>query len=392
MGRQAKRTVRVDASLLCPREVYRRGVDYYQEAFLRFYPQIAKDEEVVLFDPIQGEFFDLEERSQIQANSASWARLESPSDLFRFRWAVGRGYRRFPAQPGEVLFFPFSGTGPFFWPKASVVVVHDLIPSCYPPRAEARTLGPLRDLFEAQRMKSATRIITVSRHTQKDADKVWGPQGARCEAIPHLILPPPDPPANPSDRVRRLLERRTPYLLFLGAREARKGIDRLLELWEERRPEGVLLVLASPPTGKDPATEARLKRLVDRKDVVHLPDVDQFEKASLLQGARALVFPSRYEGYGLPAAEALFLGTPVVSFSNTSIPEVVIDGARMLRDGDFGGLLKAALEIATLDEKYQSWSRRARQRSEEMDVLAAARSYQKVFQSARDEVWGEASG
>src|SRR5438046_2762171 len=117
------------------------------------------------------------------------------------------------------------------------------------------------------------------------------------------------------------------YLLFVGALDARKDPHALLRAWTTARlehPDLRLLIAGVPGRQAPPSMSGavQLGRVVDE------------ELADLYSAAACLVFPSRYEGFGLPCLEAMASGCPVVAFRNSSIPEVVDEAGLMVEDGD----------------------------------------------------------
>jgi glycosyltransferase involved in cell wall biosynthesis len=145
-----------------------------------------------------------------------------------------------------------------------------------------------------------------------------------------------------------------PYFLYLGGYDRRKGILELLEVYLELRRQGKLrsrLLLA----GKSHYFSEELrKRIAAGKESGHVRElgyVPDRDLVMLLQDALALVYPSRYEGFGLPPLEAMHVGCPVITTSRTSIPEVCGDAALYIDPGaraEFGEALMAVENDAAL--------------------------------------------
>lgn len=357
-----------------------RGLGRYTLALIRALSRQPDPPDLVYFDGVRGE----EHAPPLGEEPDPAPFLDPRYDVTRYAgWArfttrLSRTWARRPRRQGEVYLFPCADLMPWFLPERSAVIVLDLIPSCYPPWAARRKLGWLRDRIFSLRMRSAARLLSISEHTRRDALRTWGLPPERIVTVPHLMLLPPPPSPEPPARVRELLETPPGYLLFLGAREERKGIGPLLELWEERRPEA-RLVLVGPPSGPLPEVEERLQRLIARGDVRLLVDVEEEEKWELLRGARALLFPSRYEGYGLPLAEALLAGTPGVTFDNSSLPEACGTGGEIFPDGDFPCLLDHALQLVRDPARRAEEAERARSQQARFDQEAVGRRFLEVL-------------
>jgi glycosyltransferase involved in cell wall biosynthesis len=141
-----------------------------------------------------------------------------------------------------------------------------------------------------------------------------------------------------------------PYFLFVGTIEPRKNLGALLEAWtivKGRRGAAWkhrLLVAGGSGWGCPPAAQqVREKGL--GKDVLVLDYVNDDDLASLYAGAEALVYPSLYEGFGIPLVEAMARGTPVIASNAPAIPEVVGDAAFLCDPHDPEGIAGALMRI-----------------------------------------------
>jgi glycosyltransferase involved in cell wall biosynthesis len=250
-----------------------------------------------------------------------------------------------------------------------VVSVHDLafrlFPSLY-PRA-------WRTLFRLglRRLASADAVIAVSRHTALDVVRLVGVEPARIHVVPLAAsLPPGDlDPGSVLDRLR--IPR--PYVLFVGTLEPRKNLVRLVRAYRriaQRRPHALVLV---GPLGWRSERLHRELAVPGPGHVVITGHVAEDELDALYRGASAFVYPSLYEGFGLPVLEAMARGVPTVTSSSSSLPEVAGDAAllvdprsardltsameRVLDDADERARLSAAGRVRAAGF---SWERTAR--------------------------------
>lgn len=371
----------VDASLFMVPGNRHRGLYRYGLGLLRVLEtcrQLGEELEVVLYDPFRERESPLVPEPEFESPGPGGPEVESRLGWIATVFRLGRAYAR-RRQEGEVYLFPWAELTPWRMPPASAAIVYDLIPSCWRPWAARRRLGALRDTLHGWRLASATRLIAISEATRRDALRVWGLPADQVVAIPHLLPPLAPAPGPPPPRLGSVLEGDRPKLLFLGAREPRKGLGPLLELLEAAPPEDVVLVVAGPRRGYDPAVEARLGRLVDAGTVRVIHDLDEAEKASLLAAAACLLMPTGYEGYGLPVAEAMLLGTPAVTFDNSSLPEVVGEAGTLVPDGDVQALLARGLELARDPALRAAASARARARAATFDQRQVAARYLEVL-------------
>ena len=312
------------------------GVGYYTSHLIRRMPVLDHETDYVAWYLNAGGFLrgrrffsdvpapNLRERGT-PIPARLFNRMTARLDLPRIEWFV-----RF-----DVLF------GPNFVPaptraRRQVVTVHDLGFRFHPDTAPQTVPWWLTGLERTLRI--ATRVIVPSEATRRDVIELYGVEPGRIATIPLGVDTLTFRPARDDDvrAVRRRFGIEGPYLVFLGL-DRRKNLPALAEavrrIPERDRPT-LVLVGGQPwdPDGRDRVREAldgvppgSLGRVVLTG---YVPDAT---KAALLGGADALVYPSVYEGFGLPVLEAMACGTPVIASNVSALPELV-DGAGMLVD------------------------------------------------------------
>src|SRR5438105_10829583 len=262
---------------------------------------------------------------------SSWfERCAARFDLPRLEWLV-----RF-----DVLWAP-NFLPPPTRAERLVLTVHDLAFKRIPESAPHATRAWLERLDET--LPRATRVIVVSEATKRDLLELYPVPPERVAVIPHgidaeRIRRQPEPVV---DAVKRHHGIDGPYLLFLGGIEPRKNLPRLLDAFAAlpgaARPTLVLAGGWVPwnPEGIE-GTRAALAELPEevRRRVVMTGYVSEREKVALLSGALALVYPSRYEGFGLPVLEAMACDTPVLTSDVSALPEVAGDAALLVSPDD----------------------------------------------------------
>jgi glycosyltransferase involved in cell wall biosynthesis len=206
-------------------------------------------------------------------------------------------------------------------PRA-VLTVHDLSferDSSLMGRADRvvfRTLVP-------RSVRRARRVLTVSERTKRDLIELYGVDAAKVVVTPNGV----DPAFTPGDGGGD-------YALFVGAIQRRKDPLAALEAAEAA---GLRFVVVGPERDGELATELR-RRGADMRGYV-----EHDELASLYRDAAALVFPSRYEGFGLPVVEAMASGTPVVATDDAAVREVAGDAALYASPAGLGEALRQAV-------------------------------------------------
>ena len=220
-------------------------------------------------------------------------------------------------------------------PCPGVVTVHD---SSYRFAAE---LMPKVDAFAFGRivpwsMRRAARVITVSEHGRLDVLKSQpGLDPAKVIAIPNGVSAAYTPDPTAADRVRATYGLEPGYVLFIGALQPRKNLLRLLEAYarvRDARSTMPPLVLVGNTKQDHDELAGRIAGL-GLNDAVHQVGYVEGEAAlrDLYVAAGVFAFPSLYEGFGLPIAEAMACGTPVLTADATALPEVA-GGAAVLVD------------------------------------------------------------
>ncbi|MDB5415196.1 MAG: glycosyl transferase family 1 [Rubritepida sp.] len=232
----------------------------------------------------------------------------------------------------------------------NIYTIHDAIPMRLPWATldhKASWLGTARALAA-----SAEHIVTVSEHARQDLISLLGLPADRVTNTYEPVFPQAHG-LDPRMSLARLrstyqLEDRG-YFLFLSAVDPRKNLARLLEAYLASGVERPFIIVGS--TGSNARQELRLlteangTRSADGR-IRHLGYLPRQDVDILLRHARALCFPSLYEGFGLPAIEAMQVGTPVLTSNNSALPEVVGDAALTVDPTDTRALAEA---IATLD-------------------------------------------
>lgn len=254
--------------------------------------------------------------------------------------ALGRDLARIrPA-----LFHALTLSQPAGAPCPVVVTLHDLIPWAWPGpglRGDRLRYGPGK-----RRLPSADAVIAVSEWTAADAERLAGVRRDRIEVIPEAVDPGYRRVPGAAG-ARWGIEK--PFLAFVGALDRRKDPRALLRAWAAARALGADcdLVLAGDPGRQAPDMDGA-------RALGYLPTEDL---AELLSAAGCMVFPSRYEGFGLPVLEAMACGCPVVAYRNSSLPEVAGRVGVLVDDGDAEGLGRAAAAFL-LDTRLRGMARR----------------------------------
>jgi glycosyltransferase involved in cell wall biosynthesis len=221
------------------------------------------------------------------------------------------------------LVHSLASTTPLAGPFRRVVTIHDLIYARFPEaHAGIRDKG-MRVLVPAG-ARRAHRVIADSRSTQRDLSEEIGLSPERIDVVPlGLGAVRRSEPLAEAELRRRLAIGERPLVLSLSAKRPHKNllalIGALAEIPADERP---LLVLPGYPTAHEAELRAKAHALGVADDVRFPAWVSEEELEGLWLLAAAFVFPSRYEGFGLPVLEAMARGVPVACSNASSLPEV----------------------------------------------------------------------
>ncbi len=239
-----------------------------------------------------------------------------------------------------------------------VVTMHDLIPGLFP--AENMPDAAVRRAYwtRLELLRHADRVVNVSEATARDAVRLLGLRPERMAVTGGGVSADFEPPASPS-AAREALRRHQPsmdgeYVLFTGGMDYRKNVDGLLAAYAglpgELRDRYRLVIVGR--LGLEDARgpffdQAASLGIAER--VLLTGHVSDEELVLLYQGTSLFVFPSRYEGFGLPVIEALACGAPAIVGRNSSLVELV-DRDEALFDAADPASIQAALARALTDD------------------------------------------
>ena len=233
----------------------------------------------------------------------------------------------------NVLWMPLHNI-PLWRPKGvkTVITIHDLAFKLFPD------LFPPRDLFMLNRLtamavKSADRIIAISHSTARDLNEIYGvpPHKIRViyhgynEKLFHL------PNAEEYSHIRSVKNKyrippKSKYLIFVGALQPRKNLGILVSAFERLKTlhsfRDWKLVLAGAEAWMVDGLKNQINDSIWKKDIIMTGNFTISDLPYLLWGAEIFVFPSLYEGFGIPILEAMACGVPVVTSKNSSLVEV----------------------------------------------------------------------
>lgn len=258
-----------------------------------------------------------------------------------------------------------------------VITVHDLIPLVSP---YGTIIQDLLMRAHVRGLKYSDQMIAISEYTKQDVlDVLSVPEDSINVVYPAIDKSTYDTVA--SKEQLSTIGVTDPYLLYVGTQYKRKNLRIVLEALALLDIDDLQLVIAGKPGRRraDLRTKYYIRKydLQDKVRVVGFVDTDML--ARLYKSTIGFVFPSKYEGFGRPALEAMSMGAPTISTDATAVPEVVGDGALLCDPDDTGEWADAIQSVYWNQERQAEYSRRGRERAEEFDWMQTAKETMKLY-------------
>jgi len=234
------------------------------------------------------------------------------------------------------------------WADNGVVTVHDLSVFKFPEMHPAERVSLFEREFQ-RTLDRASQIITDCETIRKEVIEFTGFSASRVTAVP-LGIGPEFRPLSEAERMPVLRKHRLPltgYGLTVSSLEPRKRIDRLLAAWSElpRSLRGLYpLVIAGAKGWHNDELHSMIAQGQFEGWIIPLGFVSAADLPALYAGARLFVYPSIYEGFGLPPLEAMASGVPTIVAAASCLPEVTRGGARLVQPEDIDSFATAITE------------------------------------------------
>ncbi len=273
----------------------------------------------------------------------------------------------------DLLHVPYIGA-PLFPSLPTVITVHDLIPLLLPAY---RTSRAMRWYMQGMKwsLRRSNMLLSVSEYTKQDIQRVLGVPTNKIAVTYQSVGAGyhPQPPVAIAETCERF-RIDAPYIYYIGGFDVRKNVATALQACAQTRrklPERTLFVIGGRVPSEQRALFPNIHKLILEEqlaaDVVLLGTVSEADNAALMSGCRAFVFPSEYEGFGLPPLEAMCCGAPVLASSTTSVGEVVNGGGLLLPPNDVGTWAAALVRVLGDEDLRVDLEQRGLARSQAFD-------------------------
>ncbi len=290
----------------------------------------------------------------------------------------------------DLVHFP-TGTNPLLMNKPLVITIHDMIeffekvPDFLPLKEKSKRLlmhhyVRLVQIFIARK---SSIVITVSEYSKNDIVKILGIPNSRIRVVPNAqsdIFVPKNERSVFDFRSRLALPEK--FLLSIGSTSSRKNILNLLEIYSllpKKIQDHYPLIILWTHSMLENQARNRASELGIGNHLRFLSSVSDQEMVLLYNSASIFVFPSCYEGFGLPILEAMSCGVPVIASNLTSIPEVAGNAALLVDPNDKQGFSNALAEILLDEEKQKDLIARGKVRSAQFSWKKTAQATINVY-------------
>ncbi|MCA9873491.1 MAG: glycosyltransferase family 4 protein [Anaerolineales bacterium] len=295
------------------------GIGRYVSNLARALPPVlASDERLILLrDPTRPS------RWQLPAPSAQVAWVETAVSPFSLsqQWQIPKLLR----EVGADLYHSPYYLMPYRTGIPSLLTFYDLIPQRFPQYVSPRA-RLLTSLLTRLALRAADQVVAISQFTRDDALAAYPLAAEKITAVPLAADPHFQPQsAAEIDRIRTTYHLPPTYALYLGINKPHKNLVNLLLAWNmliEQLPEAPPLVIAGAWDERYPEAKETAAALNLTSHITFLGPVAEEDLPGLYAGAALFVFPSQYEGFGLPVIEAMACGTAVACARTSSLPEV----------------------------------------------------------------------
>lgn len=343
----------IEATALARKE--RTGVDSYTYELIKAMARLSPDNEYVL--PYL--YFFAKPKPDLgfsQLTNVSTKRIGfMPGKIYNglFRYLMAPPFDVLGMAPADIFLFPNFVRWPLLFTRKSAVIIYDLS-FIQSSSTSAVRLRSYLTKFVPKAISKAQIVVTISENSKDEIIKAYGTNPEKIvvatPAADHDFFYPRDKHESKESLVKYGLSDKS-YILFTGTIEPRKNLIGLLKAYElldigisKKFP----LVLAGGKGWLDEEIHDTIERLRNTGlEIVQTGYLPYKELPILYSRAAVFVFPSLYEGFGMPPLEAMACGTPVITSNNSSLPEVIGDAGIMIDAKNYSDLSRAITKVIT---------------------------------------------
>ncbi len=290
--------------------------------------------------------------------------------LYKYLWNfIPLPYHMFfKTKPDVTQFFNF--TVPPGVRGKSISIIHDMAYKACPETVAAKTKKWL-DISMPGTCKRVNHIVTVSEFSRREINKYLEIPLEKITVVYNAIDTKTFNPYYSEEQVKKVCEKyglSDKYFLYLGTIEPRKNLEHLIGGYEklcEKLENPSQLVLAGGKGWLCEGIYSKAENSRYKDNIIFTGYIDQEDAPILMKGAVAFVFPSLYEGFGMPPLEAMACGTPAIVSDQASLPEVVDDAGLIVKYNDENDIAEKMMQISTDENLHKELVEKSLKRSAE---------------------------
>jgi glycosyltransferase involved in cell wall biosynthesis len=299
-------------------------------------------------------------------------------------------YRTLKGHNCDLLHVPHLFKTPRLAPCPYVVTVHDVLDFIFLRSKQTERQSRMRLQLAKFALRKAKGIVAVSRSTRDDIMRTFGIHDDKRIAVAYNAVDPKLLSAVNDTERRTVLERyqiHYPFLLYAGSAKPHKNVTRLIEAFSALRGElardkqfpNLKLIVIGDDISENPELRRAVVRSRVQQDVRFLGFIPIEHLRVFYATAELFVFPSLYEGFGLPPLEAMAQGTPVVCSNTSSLPEVVGDAAILVNPENSFEIMHAVKRVLLDRDLRQSLCQRGHERASDFSWKRSAQQLLEVY-------------
>jgi glycosyltransferase involved in cell wall biosynthesis len=263
-----------------------------------------------------------------------------------------------------------------------ITTIHDIMPYIFQKnyhlalRCTHKFITPLT-------LKTSDKIISVSQHTKNDLIKYFKIPEDKIKVIYEAANENYKPlKENEMNKIKQKYNLNYPFILYVGGLAPNKNVERLIKALYKLKKQGIKhkLIITGVKRYKYKSIFETIDKLNLQKDVIFTGYVPDEDLPALYNAADLFVYPSLYEGFGLPPLEAMQCGTPVITSNTSSLPEVVGDAGIMVNPYNVNELANKMYEVLTNDGLKEELSKKGLERAKLFSWKKCAEEHLKVYE------------
>jgi glycosyltransferase involved in cell wall biosynthesis len=295
----------------------------------------------------------------------------------------------------DLVHVPHLFSVPQYIPCRYVVTVHDLLGHLYPPQHESSLTRALHLYFTRRVLRRAARIFAVSNSTKADLVELFHIPGHKIEVV-YNAIDERFRQGHTTEADRQLIAERYqvsyPFVLYAGNIKPHKNVVRIIEAFSALKAElqkegeytGLRLIIIGDELSKHPDLRRTVVRSGMSDQVRFLGFVSIDVLRIFYDTAKIFVFPSLYEGFGLPPLEAMAHGTPVVTSNTSSLPEVVGNGAVLVNPENVFEIMHALHRVLLDQDLRERLKRRGYEQVQRFSWETSVRRILEVYEQVAE--------